>query len=831
MRSLQQKTSKKALAALIVLCTLFPALGGTPAAAQGVDPAARAEKLFHSGKRDEAIAQLKTVPASSSYASRKAHLLLGEYLILTGHRADAEAPLMTIISDYNDDAINAKDTAGLALVGRAATLLRSPKDANKAFNEAERDKKNVEARLWHAELFLDTYDPGHAEEVTREVLATDPKNAKALVMLARIQLDQTLDFDAAEKSVADALAIDPKLSGAYAVRAGIALRDGELANAEASIKKGLTIDPNDLELLSLRAAERFLDDDKAGFESAKKTVFAKNAEYSTFYSIVSDYAEWEHRYDDIVVMMREATKLDPDDVKAWADLGLTETRDGDETQGVADLRTAWSKDHFNVRVYNTLNLYEKQIANDYDTVPDGVFKVRYPKDEEAVLSRYVPQMLGEAWGSMKARYDFLPTTPVAIELYSNREQFSVRTSGLPNIGIQGVCFGRVVAAMSPKSEPFNWGNVVWHELGHVFAIQLSKSHVPRWFTEGLSEYETIARRPEWRRELDPQLYLAIKRGSLPHALDMNRAFTHAADVEDVTVAYYAASQMMVFTVEQFGMKKVQDALKLWGQGVKTPDVFQRAFGVSGDDYDAKFRAWALARMKRYDTQYMFDERGRPLDEAKKAVATAPNDATAHAALALSLLHAHQPEDAKKELDAALKLDDKNADANFLYSKLIKDPDQSLAHLNTLKQTKKDAKAQRAALENAWHYDPSQSDPLRDLVDLAHEEKRSADELDLLKKLVMLDPHNRPAWRSLMQKLVDAKAWADAKKFGESAMFVDVENASTHVAYAEALAATGDHVKAKFELESAAACNPKGELAAKIKTMTAAEDLALKSAKR
>ncbi|HEX7665446.1 MAG TPA: hypothetical protein VF407_13065, partial [Polyangiaceae bacterium] len=464
------------------------------------------------------------------------------------------------------------------------------------------------------------------------------------------------------------------------------------------------------------------------------------------------------------------------------------------------------------------------------------------------LSRYVPKMLGEAWGSMKARYDFLPTTPVAVELYSNREQFSVRTSGLPNIGIQGVCFGRVVAAMSPKSEPFNWGNVVWHELGHVFAIQLSKSHVPRWFTEGLSEYETIARRPEWRRSLDPQLYLAIKRGTLPHAVDMNRAFTHAADAEDVTVAYYAASQMLAFTVEQFGMKKVQDALKLWGQGVKTPDVLQRAFGVSGADYDAKFRAWTLARNERYDGQYMFDERGKPLDDAKKAVAAAPNDANAHAALALSLLHAHQPDDVKKELDAALKLDDKNADAHFLYSKILKDPDQSLAHLNALKQNahdgygvemgiaeiaeaKKDDKARRAALENAWHFDPSQSEPLDALVDLAHNEKRSADELDLLKKLVVIDPHNRPAWHTLMQKLVEAKSWDEAKAFGESAMFVDVENASTHVAYAEALAATGDHTKAKFELESAALCHPKEDVAAKIKAMTAVEDAALKSGKK
>ena len=64
------------------------------------------------------------------------------------------------------------------------------------------------------------------------------------------------------------------------------------------------------------------------------------------------------------------------------------------------------------------------------------------------------------------------------------------------------------------------------EVGHVFAIQESKNHVPRWFTEGLSEYETIIRRPEWAREEDQALYLALRRGvpvitlELPNAAQM-----------------------------------------------------------------------------------------------------------------------------------------------------------------------------------------------------------------------------------------------------------------------------------------------------------------------
>ena len=80
-------------------------------------------------------------------------------------------------------------------------------------------------------------------------------------------------------------------------------------------------------------------------------------------------------------------------------------------------RKAWSKDHFlNVRVSsNTLEMYDKQIPTQYDLVDTGIFKIRYAKEERPILERYVPKMLGEAWASMKARYNFVPKVPVQVE--------------------------------------------------------------------------------------------------------------------------------------------------------------------------------------------------------------------------------------------------------------------------------------------------------------------------------------------------------------------------------------------------------------------------------
>jgi tetratricopeptide (TPR) repeat protein len=723
--------------------------------------------------------------------------------------------------------------------------LRSPKDANTAFTESERVAKRAETLAWHAALFLDKYDPGHTEEVLEEGLAFAPHDPALLAALARLKLDETLDFDGADKLVKEALSVNPRLVAAFAVRAGIALRDMDLPAADAAVGAGLAVNPNDLELLSLRAAVRFLSDDRPGYEAAKRDVLSRNAEYSEMYSLLAEFAEWEHRYDDIVAMMKEATQLDPEDAKAWAELGLTEMRSGDESGGLSALRRAWSKDHFNVRVFNTLNLYEQSIDHDYETTPaGGVFEIRLPKDEKKILARYVPRMLEEAFGSMKGRYGFVPKTPVQIELYSTREQFSVRTSGLPNVGIEGVCFGRVVAAMTPKSEPFNWGNVVWHELGHVFAIQLSQNHVPRWFTEGLSEYETIARRPEWRRELDPELYLALTENRLPGAAEMNRAFTHAADGGDMTVAYYASSQMLVFTVEQFGMPKVVDALKLWGQGVRTPEVIQRAFGLPTREYDARYRAWEMQKLARYKGQFVFREHPLSVEAATAKVTAAPGDARAHAELAIALLHAHKAKEAQPELDAALKLEPGNMVAHYVAAKLsADDPAAARGHLEAIKSAggdgfqvemglaelagkKKDSAALRAALESARRFDPSQSEPLTGLYELATSEKRDADALDTLRQLAMIEQHDRGVWRALLQKLVDGKMWDEARKVGESALFVDVESPIMHTNYARALAAGGLHDKALFELESALVCEPKPKDAAAAHALMARELVAL-----
>ena len=80
----------------------------------------------------------------------------------------------------------------------------------------------------------------------------------------------------------------------------------------------------------------------------------------------------------------------------------------------------------------------------------------------------------------------------------------MRTAGLPGmVGALGASFGSVVTQDSPRARPpgaFNWQATMWHELAHVFTLQLSNQRVPRWVTEGISVYEEGLADPAWARD-------------------------------------------------------------------------------------------------------------------------------------------------------------------------------------------------------------------------------------------------------------------------------------------------------------------------------------------
>lgn len=782
------------------------------------------QALRDAGQLAEAKAEIE--PIASQEGLREARLLLGELLLDSGQRKLAEPLLMSIIRDYNEGRVTETDGEGLSFAARAAWLLRSPRDANTLFDAAEHAKPgDPRTLLWRAELFLEKYDPAHAEEVLRELLDKAPRKPKALTLLAQVRLDQALDFDEAERLARAALAVNPKLAAASFVLAGISLRDMELEQADRVLDQGLKNAPHDLELESMRAVVRFLADDGPGFVRQKQAVLALNPEYTRLYAILGEYADWEHRYDEIVLLMREALSIDADDASALGQLGLNLIRAGKENEAVSALNRAFSLDPYNVRVYNTLGLYDTLIPKSYVSVTYPRFVIRYHKDDRAVLERYVPQLLDQAFTAMREGYGFTPETPIGVELYAERESFAVRTSGLPQTAIQGVCFGRTLSAMSPQRESFNLGMTLWHELSHVFHIQLSRSRVPRWFTEGLAEYETLVTRPEWSRQHDPELFELIRAGKLPIVSRMSRAFTRAEALSDIATAYYASSKIVEMLANQHGRRKMAEMLADWGKGERAEDVFQHALGVSSAEVDRQFGARNGQALARYNQQFMPLSRARSLDVLEEAAQAAPKDLALWVELGLARLRAGDDKAAAKAVAHVLQREPKNADARFLAAQIASGQDDPKVAAETLRgllkdgvdgyaihvalgelaRARGDSASARAAYEQAVRLDPTQSEPLLALADIAAKENVPDEELEKLEKLAPLAAHSPAVHRRLLRLLLAKRRFADAVKEGEAALWVDVNGLGTHVAFAEALSETGDLTRARYELESALLC--------------------------
>jgi tetratricopeptide (TPR) repeat protein len=811
------------------------------------------ESLAQTGQYDDAIARWRQAldPRRVSVA-RRARALAALWSARLGRRDDAEEFAQPLIDEYNDAmqeeedrpstparpnprTASLRDAEALGALGVAMRALGSAQDANDAFNAALRvDARRVDTLVDHSELYLSKEDMEHAGESLRDALAVNPRHARALLGRARTRLASEMDFAKAGEDLDAALAINPALAEAFALRAQMVLRDEDIAGADRLTTQALGINPRSLDALATRAVTRFIADDMAGFRRALDEVFRVSSVYVEAYALLAEFADWTHRYEEAAGLLREGLQR-PEiardrRLQGWmrAQLGMNLLRTGAEEEGLAELQESFRQDRYNVRVYNLLNLYEDTITSQYATETHGPFVLRMHNEERAILGRYVPRLLTQAYQDMVRRYRFTPRGPLRVELFADSEHFSVRTAGLPEIGVQGVCFGKVITAISPRAASFNWAQILWHELAHVFAIQLSRSRVPRWFTEGLSEWESFHSHPEWAREMDRELLIALEGGRVPRVAEMNVAFTHARSGDDVLVAYYAASKLVEFMIDRFTFDRVIALLPLWGQGLATPEVIQRGLGVGADEVDRLFREHTTQRLRAFRGQWSFSPsqfRERERLEREASAPTASPEQRAKAAAAAFV--ADRLDVAGRFAEQAIAGDPNNVLARYIRAMLAmgrRDPRGAMSELEVIFRARVDGYAlrvfewqlsgllrdnarHRSALEAAVRLDPTQPEPHRLLASLHREQGRAQDELLALQQVVRLDQHDRESLRTLLARLAAAARWQDIRALAEHARALDPEEAQTHVTLGRAYGEGQARADAILEYESALILEP------------------------
>ena len=346
-------------------------------------------------------------------------------------------------------------------------------------------------------------------------------------------------------------------------------------------------------------------------------------------------------------------------------------------------------------------------------VPDGDVTFKFSKDEANVLKLYALPLAREAMKTFGEHYQFTPKGPITIEVFPRHDDFAVRTIGLPGIeGALGACFGRVISMDSPHAHPvidFSWQATLWHEMAHVYTLQLSKYRVPRWLTEGISVFEEHRRNPAWGREVALQYAALWSQNKTFGVKGLPNAFK---DPENFGIAYFEASLVVEHLVALKGDAGLRELLLAYADGATDEAAFTRAFGQSVDAIDASFRqfvngiygplaaamkpvpgnvdpkdvtalrARAAANPGNFAAQLMLgqalvaagDDQGarQPLQRAAELAPQAQGEASPHGLLAQIDSRAGDNAGARRELRALLQYDHDAVNAARILTKLATD---------------------------------------------------------------------------------------------------------------------------------------------------------------
>jgi tetratricopeptide (TPR) repeat protein len=786
-----------------------------------------AEVLRTVGRYEEAQKALEPI-VKKDPAHLAARHQLGMAYRDTGNIDQASALFRLSADEFDDGKYDMTDAVKVFYLAESFRYLADYEDANASYREAlDLDRTLTYAGIEWAYLFLQKYATSDAEAELDEVFKVNPNHPDAHAGMAAVNLEKSYDLLAVQHHVDAALAVNPKHIPSLLLRAGVEIDQNRWDAAKATINEVLAVNANSVQARALLATVYWLRDDLTSYDAERKKILAINKAYAELYRVVARSAVREHRYREAIDLELEAIKVNPKYYEAMEGVGSGYLRLGEEKEGLKWLEQSWDGDQFNYRTYNTLNLFEESIAGDYKFVGSKSFKFRFHNEEAKILERYITPAMERAFADMSTRYGFKPKMPVVMELFQNADDYSIRTVGLPNLGALGVCFGQVVTAMSPTVGDINWGMVLWHELAHVFAIQLSSSRVPRWFTEGLSEYETLIARPEWTRENDADLYAAIVDGTLPSVVELNYNFVKP-DQQTVIVAYYQSAVTIEYIARTYGFDAIVEGLKLFGKGQETPEVVAKITGRTIAEFDADFRAYLDRRLAPYGGTFHVPTSGYDdLVELEKAVDAAPKDAQRRAGLALGHFYEGDAMAATADADKALALDPKNTLARYIkaelalrmedmasartqYHSLIEDGVDSFdirGRLALIAKTQGDKDEAIAQLCAAKKLDPERSYPYMELYELYKGMDRLDEALLELEHYVVLEQMNFAPVKQLVDDYATKKAWAKVRTFGEMAVYIDPSNPDLFLVLGKAYLETGDPAQAAFTYESALVAQP------------------------
>ena len=572
---------------------------------------------------------------------------LGYYYYLTGDKAQYIRYFSRIFDGYDPD--REYTTQQLVYIAQACRYYAMKSDEVDRSDTLKtivqvilpraikQDKYCFAAYRQMAELFLDAFNTIDAKATIEEALKLNPQQPELIYCQGLFQMDRYDLRPQAMATLSHALKVNPRLIEALNAATAIFLSDEQYEKADAYFKKALAVNPESLSTLSLLAAMYYMRGRNVAYEQTCKKILAINSKYGELYYTVGEMITHKRQFADSARLSRKAIALDPFLWHAYIALGSNLMRLGKVEEAEKYFKRIEQEYNFHTQTHNMLLLLKKY--REYKVYQTEHFTLRLHISESEAILPILTHVLENAYRTVTQRYGFQPKTPVLYELFITHDDFSVRTIGLDSLGASGACFGEVIVGVSPKNKKlgyFNWASVAWHEFAHVVTLQMTNYQIPRWFTEGLSEFTEKQRNPACERKLDMHLFSAYSAGQMRGIATFNVGFTRPKYALEIAVCYYQAQLICSYISQTFGFDKIIQMLLLYRQEKKDSEVFRIALGLSLDEFDKQFTAW-LQKNVFAKINVFPSINNKTLDDLRDRVEENPRDSEAYTKLAIGYL--------------------------------------------------------------------------------------------------------------------------------------------------------------------------------------------------
>jgi tetratricopeptide (TPR) repeat protein len=538
----------------------------------------------------------------------------------------------------------------LTALGKAALLLGAePKMVLANFFQKARqlDEKILDGHLAAAEVALSKADYVLASRILNEArIKVGPfpdlvhLQARAFSPSDRVKSESLID---------EVLERNPNHVDALLLRAGHAIDNEAYQAAREVIARARAVNPNHPVAWAFEAAVAYiLDEAEEGGKAREKALepWANNPEVDYW---IGRKISQKRRFDEGSQFLRRALKADPGHLGAKKALGQDLLRLGKEEEGWKLIKEVRASDKYDVETYNLMLLHDE--LQSFVTIESDQFAVRMTPREAKVYGPQVIDLLESAKHTLGRKYGYLPEARVVVDFYPDQQDFAIRTLGIPGgLGILGACFGNVIVMNSPGSPGAmgtNWESTLWHEYCHNLTLGATRNRIPRWLTEGISVFEERNRDPScghqmtpaFRRRIlaetedkpapeenaeenaDPEEEVAGPGGEEtdPFAVDaeadavkeeaaeqrreapglipieqLSAALTAFNDPGTIDFAYYQASILVEYLLEEYGEKTFQRVLTDLKTNAAAEKVLARRM-ASLEDLDAGFARFARAK--------------------------------------------------------------------------------------------------------------------------------------------------------------------------------------------------------------------------------------------